>query len=154
DDAVSGDELASGHLAEASRADGHPRQPGAPVGRNRGGRRYHRRPGASAGVRKAPLILAAVAGLVCLHAESFESLAFLQGQWSAEGGSFILRPELDGKVLVRHNKSGRHEDLMVIYGSRADYWDNEGHVIHYAVTADGKSAVFLSDPDAGGRRYR
>ena len=26
---------------------------------------------------------------------------------------------------------------MVIYGGRADYWDNEGHVIHYTVTADG-----------------
>lgn len=84
----------------------------------------------------------------------FDSLRFLQGDWVAEGGSFSLRPELGGKVLVRHNLSGSHEDLMVISHDGADYWDNEGHVIRYTVTADGKSAVFLSKEDAPGPRYR
>ena len=72
----------------------------------------------------------------------------------ADGGGFSLRPELGGKVLVRRNLSGAHEDLMVIDPDGADYWDNEGHVIHYTVTADGKSAVFLSKEDAPGPRYR
>jgi hypothetical protein len=61
---------------------------------------------------------------------------------------------LDGKVLVRRNKAGPHEDLMVIHGNRADYWDNEGHMIRYAWSADGKAATFLSDGDSAGPRYR
>jgi hypothetical protein len=92
--------------------------------------------------------------VLCLRAESFDSLRFLQGEWVAEGGGFSLKPELGGKVLVRRNKSGAHEDLMVIQGGHADYWDNEGHAIRYTVTADGKSAVLISDGDAAGPRYR
>ena len=44
----------------------------------------------------------------------------------------------------------RHDDWMVMYPEanelRADYFDNEGHVIHYTVTAtaDRNGAVFLS----------
>lgn len=95
-----------------------------------------------------------VALALCLRADSWDSLRFLQGDWVAEGASFSLRPELGGKILVRHNKTGAHEDLMVIQGNHADYWDNEGHVIRYTVTADGKSAVFLSEGDAAGPRYR
>ena len=53
-----------------------------------------------------------------------------------------------------------HEDLMVIYPAaenaplRAIFWDNEGHVIPYQITADGKQAVLLSDANAPGPRYR
>ena len=43
---------------------------------------------------------------------------------------------------------------MVIHADEADYWDNEGHVIHYKIAADGKSAVFVSPEDAAGPRYR
>jgi hypothetical protein len=107
------------------------------------------------------------------------SLQFLEGEWTAEGGGqpgqasaggFRFQPELDGKILLRTNRSEYpasanrpaivHKDLMVIYPgaegkpARADYWDNEGHVIRYTVTADGKSAVFLSDADAAGPRFR
>ena len=91
---------------------------------------------------------------LCLRADSWDSLKFLEGEWTAEGGGFRFKQELGGKVLVRRNKSGTHEDLMVIAGNHADYWDNEGHVIHYNWTADGKSAVFLSEGDAAGPRYR
>ena len=49
-----------------------------------------------------------------------------------------------------------HEDLMVIYpdAKRAIYFDSEGHVINYAIEADGKSAVFVSEPDPAAPRYR
>src|SRR5207253_794819 len=72
--------------------------------------------------------------------------------------------DLQDHVLVRKNRSdqpaarGRpashHEDLMVISRDRrdqqgalqSDYFDNEGHVIHYAcqAAADGKSWTFVS----------
>jgi hypothetical protein len=111
----------------------------------------------------------------------WDSLQFLVGKWVGEGtaetgqagsGSCSFDPGLQGKVLVRKNRSeypasnGRpailHEDVMIIYPDaakqqlRAFYTDNEGNVIHYTVTAssDGKSAVFLGDVDAGARRYR
>jgi hypothetical protein len=104
------------------------------------------------------LTLALFAALLA-PASTLDSLRFLQGDWIAEGGSFSLQPELDGKILVRRNHSQpagakAHEDLMVIHPGGADYWDNEGHVIHYAVTADGKSAVFLSREDGAGPRFR
>ena len=99
-------------------------------------------------------LLLAFVMLCGLRAEPWDSLQFLQGEWTAEGAAFSLKPELGGKVLVRHHKSGTHEDLMVIHGNRADYWDNEGHVIRYTWTSDGKSAVFTSDGAESAMRYR
>src|ERR1019366_4345273 len=52
-DALPGDEFPPGTLAEAPRADGHPRQPGAALGGHRGGGRYRWRPGTGAGFRVA-----------------------------------------------------------------------------------------------------
>ena len=92
--------------------------------------------------------------------DPFAGLAFLVGEWTATGGGkpgeavrggFTLRPELGGAVLVRRNRAeydprpGQargevHEDLMVIHPEggalKATYFDNEGHVIRYAVTAE------------------
>jgi len=105
---------------------------------------------------------------------------FLLGRWVGEGsgepgqgsGSFSFRADLQGRILVRKNRADypatkdrpafSHEDLMVIYhqggGSpaRAIYFDNEGHVIHYAASfsEDGTSWVFLSDPAPSAPRYR
>lgn len=114
-------------------------------------------------------------------AENWKGWEFLIGNWIAEGGgkpgaassgSFSFTPELDGKILVRRNDSeypasgGRpaikHEDLMVVYKDNvnhrtsATYFDNEGHVIHYAVTVapDGKGITFVSDPSVPGPRFR
>src|SRR5205085_11953778 len=81
----------------------------------------------------------------------------LAGAWVADSsgpgtptGGFEFVPDLQGRVLVRRNfaeypktkdrPATRHEDLMVIFhqgaGTRADYYDNEGHVIRYAVTVE------------------
>jgi hypothetical protein len=100
------------------------------------------------------------------------------GTWEGVGGggpgqgsgSFSFTPELQGAVLVRHNYSQysatreklayRHDDLMVIYPDgpqiRADYWDNEGHVIHYtAEFADfGRRLIMTSAASQSGPRYR
>ncbi len=100
------------------------------------------------------------------------------GAWEGTGaggpgqgrGSFSFAEELQGAILVRRNyaqypaakdKSAyRHDDLMVIYPkagkTRADYWDNEGHVIRYLVEFGdgGRRLVFTSDPAQPGPRYR
>jgi hypothetical protein len=98
----------------------------------------------------------------------------LAGEWVADvdpkdgaTGAFSLVPELQGHVLVRRNfaqypkghpRAGRHEDLMVVYhagpATRADYYDSEGHVIHYGVTVEGRRFLFVSDLAAGQPRFR
>jgi hypothetical protein len=109
------------------------------------------------------------------QASKFKEIEFLVGDWAADSGSgepgkatageFSFRLELNGQVLVRHSfadygKENRHEDLLYIYRNspseplRAIYFDNEGHVIHYSVTASPNSAVFDSDPAQPGPRFR
>ena len=106
--------------------------------------------------------------------------ALLGGTWTGEGGGepgvgsggFSFRLDLQGKIMIRRNTAtypatkdrpaATHEDLMVVYREsatsplRADYYDSEGHVIRYtvAMSADGKSAQFLSDPAPSAPRYR
>ncbi|HWZ45945.1 MAG TPA: hypothetical protein VNW97_20905 [Candidatus Saccharimonadales bacterium] len=105
---------------------------------------------------------------------------FLLGNWTlGEGGgkpgqgasgtvSFTV--DLQGHVIVRKNHSeyasvnGKppviHDDRMTIYeeggATRAIYWDNEGHVIHYTVglSADKKKITFLSDKTPGAPAFR
>lgn len=110
----------------------------------------------------------------------FEGLRFLAGGWQGQGGgrpgqgggSFSFEPDLDGRVWVRRSHSeypgagGKaptvHDDLMVVYpepatgGLVAVYFDNEGHVIRYAVAvAAGEGrAVFVSDPTPTAPRFR
>lgn len=105
---------------------------------------------------------------------------FLMGRWAAEGGgkpgeakgTFSFTLELQGKILVRRSHlvypatgdhaASSHEDLMVIYPesggtpNRAIYFDNEGHVIHYAATfsEQGKALTFLGDATPQAARYR
>ncbi len=82
-----------------------------------------------------------------------DRLGFLLGQWQAVSkpgepvGGFTFTLQLQSRVIVRTNYADypaanerpafRHEDLMVIYEGedhnlQADYYDSEGHVIHYA----------------------
>ena len=100
------------------------------------------------------------------NAEAANDLTFLIGEWSGAGagdpgqglGSFSFAPDLQGRVLVRraHTEypasAGRpalvHDDLLIVYASltKAIYFDNEGHVIHYDITTDvsAKTVTFLS----------
>jgi hypothetical protein len=108
-------------------------------------------------------------------------LAFLLGEWEGLGtgapgeavGGTSFAFDLDRNILVRKNwakyppKPGEaagvsHEDLMIIYApgdhpsARAVYFDNEGHVIEYAVVASPKTdaAVFESDLSRPGPHFR
>ncbi len=98
----------------------------------------------------------------------FAPLQPLLGHWRGEDpdrhstGDFTLAPELGGKVLVRRSTNdspqGHHEDLMIVYatpgGLRASYFDNEGHVIAYAITASGNRIELVSDEVANAPRFR
>ncbi len=110
--------------------------------------------------------------------QQLEPLSFLLGQWEATGsgspgagaGSATFAPGLQDRVIMRTSyaeypasatvPATRHDDLMVIYaaagsGLRADYYDNEGHVIHYAVTVPAPGeACFVSDEVGGAPRFR
>jgi len=107
-------------------------------------------------------------------------LEYLLGDWVGEGGGqpgqgtgeFSFHPDLQNRVLVRKNYAAypptkdrpgfRHDDLMVVYREpdsalpRALYFDSEGHVIHYSVTAssDQKTIEFVSDALPSSPRYR
>ncbi len=94
---------------------------------------------------------------------------WLMGEWAGEGsgkpgegkGSFSLKEDLGGKILVRKNYTEYpatkdrpatiHNDLMVVYTdfsgtpSKAIYFDNEGHTINYTFHATEKSIVFISE---------
>ena len=100
------------------------------------------------------------------------------GDWTGTGsgipgdgsGGFSFKPDLQGSVLVRKSHSeypasqGRpatvHDDLMVVYAeqdhARADYFDNEGHVIHYtpSFSPDGRTLSLVSEPAANTPTFR
>lgn len=111
--------------------------------------------------------------------DPWKPFQFIIGDWIGSGsgkpgqgsGEFSLKPDLGNKVLVRRNhaeypaREGQaqgtvHDDLMIIYpaeasGSfRAEYFDSEGHVIHYTVSPHDDKIVFLSDGASSGPRYR
>jgi hypothetical protein len=110
--------------------------------------------------------------------KELEPLSFLLGEWSGggsgtpgqgSGGSTFAR-SLQDRVIIRTNFAltaatpttppSRHDDLMIIYvdekgAVRADYYDNEGHVIRYLVTAAGaRSVSFVSEVAPNAPRYR
>lgn len=112
--------------------------------------------------------------------DPWESYRFLIGAWVGEGGGrpgvgagrFTFGLDLQKKVLVRRGRLDLpgtspkapppHEDLMVIYrgeggdGTRAIYFDSEGHTILYraSFSADKQTLTFLSDPVPGSPRFR
>ncbi len=126
-------------------------------------------------------VLGLVAGPACRAASLPPALApleFLLGDWEGGGGGTpgqsqggtSFAPGLQDRVLIRTNfavtaatgttPASRHDDLMIVYvdergAVRADYYDNEGHVIHYMVTAPRPGqAVFTSDATAASPQYR
>jgi hypothetical protein len=126
--------------------------------------------------------LLTIATLLCCvtaSAQDWSTLEFLIGRWTGEGttadqgsgaGAFSFTPDLQGKVLLRRNfaeypkkndkPAYRHDDLMIIYHDgtahdlRAIYFDNEEHMIHYAIKPAGNSAVFLSEGPQDAPRFR
>jgi hypothetical protein len=111
-------------------------------------------------------------------AVNWSAFKFLVGAWVGEGtgapgegtGGFTFSYDLQNTVLARKNYADypatkdrpafRHDDLMVVYQeggkTRAIYFDNEQHVINYAVTvsSDSNSVVFVSDAVPSAPRFR
>jgi hypothetical protein len=105
--------------------------------------------------------------------KSWSNWNWLIGEWKGKGGgqpgqgagTFSFLPDLDKKVLIRKSHSEYpatgakpkivHDDLMVVYldfggaPSKAIYFDNEVHTIHYSITYAGKSIVMLSEKMPG-----
>lgn len=122
----------------------------------------------------------AVPGAAAADGGPWDAFQFLLGDWVGGGsgqpgqgsGEFSFRPDLQGKILVRRHRAelpaGQggparvHEDLMVVYPgagpapARAMYFDNEGHVIRYAVrpATDPAGLVFTSDVEPSAPRFR
>jgi hypothetical protein len=103
------------------------------------------------------------------------AVQFLLGDWVAtdtapgETGGFAFVSGVQGRVIVRTNTAHdaatdqrpefRHDDLMIIYAEgaalKADYFDNEGHVIRYVGQTRGvRDVAFVSGPNASEPRYR
>lgn len=125
-------------------------------------------------------VLALVAGATvpATAPPELEPLAFLLGDWAASGtgqpgegsGRAEFTRSLQDRVILRRSYAeypaaparpeSRHDDLMVIYlatggAIRADYYDNEGHVIHYLVNVPVPGqAVFISEAAVGEPRFR
>ena len=113
-------------------------------------------------------------------AKAWASFENLIGDWEGEGegqpgqgtGGFTFLPDLQNHILVRRNHAAypatkdrpafTHDDLMVVYRDSDDsppkavYFDSEGHVIHYSVTAsaDHKTIEFVSEALPSSPRYR
>ena len=113
--------------------------------------------------------------------DPWTALRFLLGSWEAKttGGvaqaqasaGYTFRLELRDHLLARHSRTGacsapddfdcQHSDLLYIYPAAAGqsfeaiYFDNEGHVLHYAVSIPKPgTAVLLSDAAQPGPQYR
>jgi hypothetical protein len=117
------------------------------------------------------VVVAAEPAVAAGPADALAGLAFLEGDWVAEpdgqggSGTFSFARELDGRVIVRRNHAvvparggrpgGVHDDLLVLWAEsgavKADYWDNEGHVIRYDVATSPGRAVLTSAPGPGPR---
>jgi hypothetical protein len=110
-------------------------------------------------------------------AADWTSFQFLLGEWVGEGsgspgqggGGFSFAADLQGQILVRRNHTefpagqGRpaavHDDLLIVSqepdGTKAVYWDNEGHVIRYLVEFPAENLIiFISEKQSGAPRFR
>ena len=126
------------------------------------------------------LPLAAQAPSNAAVADPFQSLSFLEGTWDANvqnnaaikvAGGYSFGRELGGHVLARHGTNDpkckapasfdcAHSDLLYVFqeapGSplKADYFDNEGHVIHYNVSTPAPTSVFFVSAPGPGPQFR
>ena len=67
----------------------------------------------------------------------------------------LIRRSHTDYVATANRPAFAHDDQMIIYADEqqrfhADYYDNEGHVIRYAIefSVDGNVSTFLSDSSA------
>jgi hypothetical protein len=115
-------------------------------------------------------------------ADPWKALGFLEGTWDAHAqagsakaqvsGTYTFKFELKHHVLVRRSDDSaackgpasfdcEHSDVLYVYQDaenqpqKAIYFDNEGHVIHYAIsTPDAITAVFISEASPSGPQFQ
>jgi hypothetical protein len=114
-------------------------------------------------------------------ADPWKPLTFLEGTWEARtqsgsanaqaNGTYTFKLELKDHVLARHSIPAGckgpndfdcdHSDLLYVYQEaegqplKAIYFDNEGHLIHYIVSApDSTTAIFVSEASPSGPQFR
>lgn len=114
-------------------------------------------------------------------ADPWKALSFLEGTWEARAqagsagaqvdGTYTFKLELKHHVLARHSAPAacrgpeafncEHGDLLYVYQEavgqplKAIYFDNEGHVIHYAVsTPNSTKAIFVSEASPSGPQFQ
>jgi hypothetical protein len=128
----------------------------------------------------AGLLPLSIAGRAQETTSGWAALEYLLGDWVGEGGGqpgqgtgeFSFHRDLQSRILVRKSYAAypptkdrpafRHDDLMVVYREsesappRAIYFDNEGHVIHYSISAsaDKKTIEFVSEVLPSSPRFR
>jgi len=108
----------------------------------------------------------------------WSKMGWLKGEWVGEGsgqpgpgsGWFSLKPDLDGKILVRKNHAEYpatqdrpqiiHDDIMIIYPdnngepNKAIYFDNESHNINYSITYLDQAICFTSEKEPNSPIFR
>ena len=114
-----------------------------------------------------------------IPAPDWGGFQFMMGDWIGEGGGapgqgtgwFSFTLDLQQRILIRKNHSDfpaqnnrpafTHDDLMIVYPeagkkAKAIYFDNEGHVIQYAIeiSDSSKSVVFISEASPPTPRFR
>ena len=123
------------------------------------------------------LMIAFVIPAASADEKTWDALRELEGEWVGEGtgqpgvgsGGFSITYDVQKTILVRRNfaeypatkdrPAFRHDDLMIMYrtpsgDTRADYWDNERHIIHYSVLNRQNEIILTSDPASGEPRFR
>ena len=120
------------------------------------------------------MTIAAGHGLSAERPALLAPFEFLLGEWEAAGdqadasGGFTFAGAVQDRVIVRTNYSNtpaadgkpasRHDDVMTIYVDgtvvKADYLDNEGHVIRYTAQARDGEVRFVSDAKVSAPQYR
>ena len=124
-----------------------------------------------------PLLVGAGPSAPAAEPDPLAAAAPLMGRWVADpdprtpgaSGWMTVERGAGGRALLRRNHAEypptkdraafTHDDLLLLFSEngqlRADYLDNEGHVIRYLVQAPNASTlVFVSDATAPGPRFR
>ena len=113
--------------------------------------------------------------------DPWASLRFLEGTWEARSaagssgaqvsGSYTFKRELREHILARRTDDDttckgpkdfdcRHRDLLYVFQEAQGqplegiYFDNEGHVIHYEVSAPKENTVIFLSPESAGPQFR
>lgn len=124
------------------------------------------------------IFLLLISNVIGQQTSSWAKWSWLIGEWKGEGsgqpgegaGVFTFKKDLDEKILVRtshtvypaaNNKPATiHDDLLIVYAdfpgspSKAIYFDNEGHTIHYTIGYTDSSIVFTSNKIPGVPTFR